>query len=116
VQIIGRYALSQSDDLVINTIDRMTEIARKGSPWFIRLAGIQMLAEYMGYFQAKTDELTGEISGMVEKGASVSAVQEKEIQKAAFTQKSEQLNKTLEEIRNSETDPNLMRILNQFGE
>jgi aminopeptidase N len=116
VQIIGRYALSQNEDLVIKTIDQMTEIARKGSPWFIRLAGIQMLAEYIGYFQAKTDELTGEISGMVEKGASVTAVQEKEIQKAAFAQKAEQLNRTIEEIRTNETDPNLMRILNQFGE
>jgi hypothetical protein len=116
VQIIGRYALSQNEDLVVKSIDRMTEIARKASPWFVRLAGIQMLSEYSGYFQAKTDELTGEISGMVEKGAAVTAIQEKEIQKAAFAQKSEQLNGTLEEIRNSETDPNLLRILNQFGE
>jgi aminopeptidase N len=116
VQIIGRYTLSQNEDLVIKSIDRMTEIARKASPWFVRLAGIQMLSEYSGYFQAKTDELTGEISGMVEKGAAVTAVQEKEIQKAAFVQKAENLNRTLEEIRNTETDPNLMRILNQFGE
>jgi hypothetical protein len=115
-QIIGRYAISQSDELVAKTIEQMTQIARKGSPWFVRLAGIQMLSEYIGYFQGKTDELTGEISGMVEKGATVTAVQEKEIQKAAFGKKVEELNAVIEEIRTNETDPNLMRILNQFGE
>lgn len=113
VQIIGRYALSQNEELIVKTIDRMSDIARKASPWFVRLAGIQMLSEYSGYFQTKTDELTGEINELVEKGASV---QEKEIQKTALVQKAEQLNRTLEEIRNSETDPNLIRILNQFGE
>jgi aminopeptidase N len=116
VQIIGRYALSQNEDLVLKTSDQMLQIARKGSPWFVRLAGIQMLAEFSGYFQAKTDELNGEISGMVEKGASVTSVQEKEIQKAAFTRKAEELNANIEEIRTSETDPNLLRILNQMGE
>ncbi len=116
VQIIGRYALSQKEDLVLKTSDQMLQIARKGSPWFVRLAGIQMLGEFSGYFQAKTDELNGEISGMVEKGASVTSVQEKEIQKAAFTRKAEELNANIEEIRKSETDPNLLRILNQMGE
>ena len=116
VQIIGRYALSQNEDLVLKTSDQMLQIARKGSPWFVRLAGIQMLGEFSGYFQAKTDELNGEISGMVEKGASVTSVQEKEIQKAAFTRKAEELNANIEEIRKSETDPNLLRILNQMGE
>jgi hypothetical protein len=59
------------------------------------------------------DEITAEISAMIEKGTSVTVVQEKEIQKTIIKKKISDIEVTLDTIREEETDPNLSRMLNQ---
>jgi hypothetical protein len=50
---------------------------------------------------------------MIEKGTSVTVVQEKEIQKTIIKKKISDIEVTLDTIREEETDPNLSRMLNQ---
>jgi hypothetical protein len=79
----------------------------------LRFAGIQVLVEYANYYQGSVDEITAEISAMIEKGTSVTVVQEKEIQKTIIKKKISDIEVTLDTIREEETDPNLSRMLNQ---
>ena len=51
---------------------------------------------------------------MIEKGTAVSIVQEKELEKTMFKNKSLKISALLDTIREEETDPNLSRILNMF--
>lgn len=113
IQLIGRYAISQDEALVAKSTPIITEIARKSKAWYLRFSGIQVLVEYANYYQAQVDEVTAEISAMIEKGASVSAVQEKEILKTIVKKKISDIEATLDTIREEETDPNLSRMLNQ---
>lgn len=113
IQLIGRYAISQDETMIAKSMPTITEIARKSKAWYLRFSGIQVLVEYANYYQAQVDELTAEISAMIEKGASVSAVQEKEILKTIVKKKISDIEATLDTIREEETDPNLSRMLNQ---
>jgi len=113
IQLIGRYAVSQNEALVSSSIPNITDIARKSDAWYLRFAGIQVLVEYANYYQASVDEITAEISAMIEKGTSVTVVQEKEIQKTIIKKKISDIEVTLDTIREEETDPNLSRMLNQ---
>jgi aminopeptidase N len=113
IQLVGRYAISQDEAMVAKSVPTITEIARKSKAWYLRFSGIQVLVEYANFYQAQVDELTAEISAMVEKGASVSSVQEKEILKTIVKKKISDIEATLDTIREEETDPNLSRMLNQ---
>lgn len=112
IQLIGRYALSQSQELVEKSMPSFVQKAKKEPAWYLRLSAIQVIAEYKNYFDAKVDELEAEIVSMKEKGASVSAIQDKELQKTALKKKILDLDAEMDTIRETETDPNLSRILN----
>lgn len=109
---MGRYALSQDAKIVEQSLPAMEDKARNSGAWFLRLSAIQVLAEYLNYYESKVDELTAEINGMIEKGASVTQVQDKEIEKTALKSKRTKIEVILESIRETEKDPNLSRILN----
>ncbi len=112
IQLIGRYALSQSQELVEKSMPSFIQKAKKEPAWYLRLSAIQVIAEYKNYFDAKVDELEAEIVSMKEKGASVTAIQDKELQKTALKKKVLELDAEMDTIRATETDPNLSRILN----
>lgn len=112
IQLIGRYALSQSQELVEKSTPSFVQKAKKESAWYLRLSAIQVIAEYKNYFDAKVDELEAEIVSMKEKGAAVADVQQKELQKTAVKKRVLDLDAEMDSIRETETDPNLTRILN----
>jgi len=112
IQLMGRYALSQDAKILEQSLPGMEDKAKNSGAWFLRLSAIQVLAEYLNYYESGVDELSAEINGMIEKGASVTSVQDKEIEKTALKAKKTKIEVILESIRETEKDPNLSRILN----
>jgi aminopeptidase N len=114
VQLMGRYAISQEEPLMSSALEHFESVSRNASEWFVRLAGIQVLAEMMTWYDSKVDGAGAEIQQMIEKGTAVSIVQEKELEKIMFKNKSLRISALIDTIREEETDPNLSRILNMF--
>ena len=114
VQLMGRYAISQEEPLMSTALEHFESVSRNASEWFVRLAGIQVLAEMMTWYDSKVDGAGAEIQQMIEKGTAVSIVQDKELEKTMFKSKSLRISALIDTIREEETDPNLSRILNMF--
>ncbi len=114
VQLMGRYAISQEEPLMSSALEHFESVSRNASEWFVRLAGIQVLAEMMTWYDSKVDGAGAEIQQMIEKGTAVSIVQDKELEKTMFKNKSLRISAMIDTIREEETDPNLSRILNMF--
>ncbi len=112
IQLMGKYALSQEDGTTESARPKFEQIARKAAAWYLRLSGIQVLAEYKNVYDSKIDGLNGEINAMKEKGASVSAVQQKELEIIDYKKKLKEIEILFDTIRAEETDPNLVRLLN----
>jgi aminopeptidase N len=112
IQLMGKYALSQEDGTAERARPKFEQISRKASAWYLRLSGIQVLAEYKNVYDSKIDGLNGEISAMKEKGAAVSAVQQKELEIIDYRKKLKEIEVMFDTIRAEETDPNLVRLLN----
>ncbi len=112
IQLMGKYALSQEDGTAERARPTFEQISRKASAWYLRLSGIQVLAEYKNVYDSKIDGLNGEISAMKEKGSSVSAVQQKELEIIDYKKKLKEVEIIFDTIRAEETDPNLVRLLN----
>jgi len=114
VQLIGRYVISQGEPIMIESVPYFTDVAKKSSAWWMRLAGIQVLSELQTMYDSQVDQLDSEIMNMKEKGTAVSIVQDKEIEKTAVKSKSRNISIIIDTIREEEKDPNLVRILNMF--
>lgn len=114
VQLIGRYVLSQDESEIAKSIPYFNDVASKSSAWFIRLSGVQVLSEFLTYYDSRMDETASEIQEMKEKGTAVSVVQSKENERTAYKQKSTEISVIMDTIRETEKDPNLSRILNMF--
>lgn len=114
VQIIGKYAISQGDPIMYQSIPYFTDVAKRSSAWWMRLSGIQVLAELQMQYDSQVDQLNDEIMEMKEKGTSVSMVQDREIKKTAVKAKSREISIIIDTIREEEKDPNLVRMLNMF--
>lgn len=114
VQLMGRYAITQEEPLIGKSLEYFEDISKNSGEWFVRLAGIQVLAEMMTWYDARVDEAGAEIQQMIEKGTAVSVVQDKELEKTMFKNKSLKISAMIDTIREEETDPNLSRILNMF--
>jgi aminopeptidase N len=114
VQIIGKYAISQGDPIMYQSIPYFTDVAKRSSVWWMRLSGIQVLAELQTQYDSQVDQINEEIMAMKEKGTGVSVVQDKEIEKTAIKSKSREISIIIDTIREEEKDPNLVRMLNMF--
>ncbi len=111
IQMAGRYFTGQGADVIYENIAFITDLAGKAPEWYLRLAGIQVLGQFIEYFQNESDMLQYEIEELSAKGNS-SELQDKQSRKMALDQNVAQLQIILEAIRIAETDPNLMPYLN----
>jgi aminopeptidase N len=116
VLAMGKYALSQEEPVIREAIQLFDEISVKAPAWWLRLSGIQVLAEIKGWYDAKVDVVADEIMGMKEKGSPVSAVQDREVLKASYASQSLFITERLKAIKADEKDPNLTKLLNLIGE
>lgn len=115
IQVMGKYALSQDEATMDGSVPTFENIARKANAWWLRLSGIQVLAEFQMRYDAKVDALSSEIQTMIEKGTAVSIVQQKELERTAYKKKVTEVDIILDTIRAEEKDPNLTRILMMMG-
>ena len=111
VQIMGKYALSQDENTVYKSITTFESIAKTSKQWWLRLSGIQVLAEYQTFYDSKVDELSASIAEIKEKGTDVSKVQTLEMDQTLLKKKSTEIDVIFDTIRETEKDPNLVRIL-----
>jgi aminopeptidase N len=114
VQLIGRYVISQEEPSISESISYFEDVSTKSSAWFIRLSGIQVLAELQTWYDSRVDAVNSEIQEMKEKGTALSIVQDKEVEKTIYKKKSSEISVIIDTIRETEKDPNLTRILNMF--
>ena len=111
IQMAGRYFLGQGEEVINQNTAFMTELASKAPEWYLRLASIQVLSQFMEYFQGETEMLDYEITELSSK-ANSSELQDKQARKLALSQNLAQLQIILDAIRTNETDPNLLPYLN----
>ncbi|MFT7614428.1 MAG: aminopeptidase N [Parvicellaceae bacterium] len=110
LQTYNTYLMRQDQKEINKGIEIFEDVARNGNPWFLKLAGYQLLRN-----AAKT---FGEIAGeqkllhnkYMDEGATMKAASAKQDQIKAENQ-AESIKRTVEAIRMAETDANVLQYL-----
>jgi hypothetical protein len=111
IQMMGKYALSQDEAIKTSAISTFENMARNEDAWWLRLAGIQVIAEYQMEYSKKLDQLNAEIASPEGLSASESVKAEKLKEKANLVLSITSIESMLESIFAAEKDSNLIRIL-----
>jgi len=108
IQLMGRYALSQDDELIETSTAVFEDISKNASAWWLRLSGIQVLAEMMGFYE----ESINQTPQLTEDGIEIPAKPITQQQTIKYKQQSDRILAILNDIRETEQDPYLRRLLN----
>lgn len=113
---MGNYAMAHDEQIIRESLPFFEQIAKTESAWWLRLAGIQVIAEAKSWYDVKADEAAADIMALKEKGTPIVEIHDKEVMKASYTKQSELISEMLLSIRKAEKDPNLNKLLNLVGE
>jgi hypothetical protein len=111
IQMMGKYALSQDEAIKTSALSTFENMSRNEDAWWLRLAGIQVIAEYQMEYSKKLDQLNAEIASPEGLSASESVKTEKLKEKANLVASIANIESMLESIFAAEKDSNLIRIL-----
>jgi hypothetical protein len=112
IQMMGKYVLSQDEAIKSSAIQTFDNMARNEEAWWLRLAGIQVIAEYQMEYSKKLDQLNADsIASPEGLNASESVKTERLKEKANLVASIAQIESMLESIFAAEKDSNLIRIL-----
>ncbi len=111
LQTYNTYLMKQDEKEIEKGLKIFEDVARNGSPWFLKLSGYQLLSN-----AAKTyDEIAGEhktdYNQFMEAGKTMEAASAQQSQIKAEN-KAEEIRKLVESIKADETDPNVLQYIN----
>lgn len=104
ITLIGRFAANQNPELIQEVLPMLKNISMSESAWFIRLAGIQAISEIGMKTQSRLEEIRTSISKDSKKTEDSTLIE-------SLTVQQNQVDALLLEIKATETDPKVKRLL-----
>ncbi len=111
IQTMGKYALSQDEATQNAALSTFENMSRNEDAWWLRLAGIQVIAEYQMAYSKELEQLNAEMETTGSSAASETVKTEKLKEKANLVASLANIESMLESIFAAEKDSNLIRIL-----
>ncbi|MEQ8907936.1 MAG: M1 family aminopeptidase [Vicingaceae bacterium] len=103
----GNYLEAQDAELIQKAIPSLQKVAKNENAWFVRMSGVNAIAQLKKKFQKKADEIETEIQD--EESTKDPAKLKAELEEAQSMV--DQLQNSLKEIRKGEENENLLRII-----
>lgn len=114
IQMLGVYVLTQDEPTRDEALPVFRNIASKEGAWWLRLAGIQVLSEMVGFYEEKAENAQYEADGLRSSGnGSQASSLDKDA--ADFTAKARYIIGLIQDIAANEKDPTLLRLLRMGG-
>jgi len=110
IQSIGKYAISQTDGTRETSITYFTELAKKETPWYVRLSAMQILAELRTVYDGEAQEAYEKVYDLKKAAGNEAQIIQWENKAAQAAQLSKTVLNSMEEVRDAETDSNLKRM------
>ena len=106
------YLLRQKDSVIDIGKLVYVDVAKNGNPWFLKLSGYTLLTGLQNYYDQKVLQSTDELEEIISLGRED---ENKEIEKEInrLQMKAVDLSETLKNLRENETDPNVLKYLNR---
>jgi aminopeptidase N len=110
IQSMGKYALAQTDGTVEESLPYFTMLAKTESPWYIRLSAMQVLAEMKAEYDEIAQTAYETAYELKKNNGNQAQILQWETKAEQANQFSKLVLKSMEEVRDAETDANLKRI------
>lgn len=110
LSIYNDYLKNQDDAEVEKGVAIFEDVARNGSPWWLKFSGYTMLSGLQAHFAKKEQEMGVKAESLMKEGKnSEAAIVERE--QMAAKKRSEDIAKLINEIKSKETDKNILQYL-----
>ena len=111
LQLYNNYLMRQDETELEKGIETFEDVARNGSPWFLKLSGYQLLKNASEVYVGIAEEHKTNYDNHMKEGQVASASLSKQAQEGA-EEKSKQLKELIEQIKADETDANVLQYIN----
>ncbi|MFP5470846.1 MAG: M1 family aminopeptidase [Bacteroidia bacterium] len=96
LQTYHTYLMKQSDTEIDKGVAKYKDVAANASPWFVKLAGYQLLNATKGHYQQKASSTTDNA------------------EKAVYSEKANDISASINSIKEKETDSQVLQYLKQI--
>lgn len=110
IQSIGKYAISQTDGTREESIPYFTQLAKKETPWYVRLSAMQILAEMRNFFDEDAQDAYEKAYELKKAAGNQAQIIQWENKAAQSAQLSKTVLTSMEEVRDAETDSQLKKM------
>lgn len=110
LNIYNDYLKNQDDTEIMKGVELFEDVARNGSPWWLKFSGYQMLSGLQGHYSKRELELATKAESLMKEGKnSEAALAEREAMNAK--KRSEMIANLITEIKSKETDKNILQYI-----
>lgn len=108
----NKYLLRQDEKELNKGIEVFENVARNGSPWFIKLSGYQLIKELEGTYREMAGEHQTKVEMLKKEGKTMDATQAEQDAVKALN-KADELKRLYDEIKAAETDNNVLQYIDK---
>jgi len=110
LNIYNDYLKKQDDTEIMKGVDLFEDVARNGSPWWLKFSGYQMLSGLQGHYSKRELELATKAESLMKEGKnSEAALAERDAMNAK--KRSEVIANLINDIKSKETDKNILQYI-----
>lgn len=110
IAIYGNYLRRQNDAEIEKGLALFEEIARTGSPWWMKFSGYQQLSSFQSYYSKRELELSTQAESLRKEGKEMEANQAQS-ESVKAKNRSEQIANTINDLKAKETDKNILQYV-----
>jgi aminopeptidase N len=111
----GKFLLRCNDATIESGLKLLEDVARHGSPWWIKLSAIQALSNIEDKYQENQTKEQAKLDDMGKSSSSKSDVDAQKAKVESATAKKKKIEDMITQIKKDETDKNLIPIYNLGG-
>ncbi len=111
LQLYNNYLMRQDESEISKGLEIFEEVARNGSPWFLKLSGYQLLQNAAKTYDQIAGEHKSSYDQLLDEGNTAGAASSKQAQNKA-EEKSKRIMKLVNQIKEQETDANVLQYIN----
>jgi aminopeptidase N len=111
ISIYGRFLKNKTPETVLASLPVITDVAENSAAWWIRLSGIQVLADFYSTYSNKAFELKEDLKN-AKPGTPEEAILQQQINAANDIKG--KVHQVLKQLKEKETDKNLQRMLSGY--
>lgn len=112
ISTYSNYLKRQNDEEIAKGIDVLADIAKNGSPWWLKFSGYQQLSSFQGFYAKKQLEYNTKAESLRKEGKEMEAKQAEQDANRALAE-SERIAKIISDLKAQETDKNILQYFDR---